>query len=495
MTGIFNCMRHYFFAFFFFSAIASQAQTKAAYNLQFKVEGWKDTTVYLGHYYSESTYLRDTTKVNSKGEFFFDGKKPLERGVYFLVMNKMKIFEFVVGQNKNFKLETTSDNYVKNMKVTGDVDNQLFFDNWRFSVARQMEAEPYTKILKDSTITDEKRKEAREQVNKIREKLTAHQREIIAKHPETTSAILFKSNVDVVVPDPPKLPNGKVDSTFQLRWYRAHFFDNFNLADDALIRMPQPVYSEKLNEYLDKLFIPQADTLIKAIDRIVAVSKKNQETYKYTIFTLMRKFQEPEIMGLDAVYVDIYDKYVATGQMDFWMNDSHKKNVKEYAERLRTSLIGKTANNLMMQDLNLQPKALHAMKNRYTILYIYDPECGHCKKETPKLVAFYEKNKAKFDIGVFAVCADSSLVKMKKYIEEMKMTGFTNVNGPRTYTKPYNELYDAVTTPSMFILDNKKKIIGKKFPTENLENFFINYEKFHPVPKGSPQPAGTKVSN
>ena len=132
------------------------------------------------------------------------------------------------------------------------------------------------------------------------------------------------------------------------------------------------------------------------------------------------------------------------------------------------------------------------MKNRYTILYIYDPECGHCKKETPKLVAFYEKNKTKFDIGVFAVCADSSLVKMKKYIQEMKMTGFTNVNGPRTYTKPYNELYDAVTTPSMFILDSKKKIIGKKVPTDNLENFFTNYEKFHPVPKPPTKPAGTK---
>jgi hypothetical protein len=52
------------------------------------------------------------------------------------------------------------------------------------------------------------------------------------------------------------------------------------------------------------------------------------------------------------------------------------------------------------------------------------------------------------------------------------------VNGPRTLTPHYSDLYDAVTTPSLFILDEKKKIIGKKIPAEKLEDFFINYEKY-----------------
>ncbi|RAW01810.1 DUF5106 domain-containing protein [Pseudochryseolinea flava] len=388
-------MYRYPLIFFLLLSVVSQAQNKLAYNIQFKVAGWKDTTVYLAHYYGESNWIRDTAHVNSKGEFNFDGKKTLDRGVYMLALNNTKIFEFVVGQNKYFKLETAADSLVQHMKVTGDVDNKLFFEHWIKSLTLQKEAAPYSKILNDSTAYRDKRKDAGERLSKIQEKLRDYQKAIIAKHPETTTAILFKSGMDVAIPAPPKLANGRTDSTFQLRWYRAHFFDNLNLADDALVRMPEPVYSKKLNEYLDKLYIPQADTLIRAIDKLVAVAKKNRETYKYFIFTLMRKFQEPEIMGLDAVYVDIYDKYVATGEMDFWMNESHKKNVKEYAERLRTSLIGKTGANLVMQDLNNQPKSLHAMKNKYTILYIYDPACSHCKKETPKLVTFLDRNKSK----------------------------------------------------------------------------------------------------
>jgi thiol-disulfide isomerase/thioredoxin len=311
---------------------------------------------------------------------------------------------------------------------------------------------------------------------------------LIDKNPKSVTAQLLKSSLSVTAPEPPKKSDGTIDSSFQVKWYRQHFFDNFDLADDALVRMPKPVYSEKIDEYLDNLFTPQPDTIAKAVDWIIARAKPNKETYKFAVFALMRKFQEPKIMGLDAVYVHIYDKYVASGEMDFWMGASHKKNVKEYAERLRKSLIGKTGPNLIMQDENLKPKAMYNIKNKYTILYIYDPDCGHCRKETPKMVAFYEKNKAKFDLEVFAVCVDSSLVKMKKYMKEMNMQ-WVNVNGMRSYVGDYKDFYDAVTTPSLFILDSRKKIIGKKIAADDLEHFFINYEKY--IKAHPPEKSGT----
>jgi hypothetical protein len=68
--------------------------------------------------------------------------------------------------------------------------------------------------------------------------------------------------------------------------------------------------------------------------------------------------------------------------------------------------------------------------------------------------------------------------KMRNYIKEMKMQWIT-VNGPRTYVGHYQDLYDSMQTPTIYILDEKKKIIGKKLPAEKLEDFFINYEKHH----------------
>jgi thiol-disulfide isomerase/thioredoxin len=451
---------------------ASMAQP--GYTFKFKIDGLRDTTIYLGHYYGESTFVKDTAQVNTKGEFSFNGKQSLRQGVYFLVLGKTRIFDFIVGSNQRFSMATRSEDYVKNMVVDGDVDNKLFFENMIYNMDRNKEAEPFIKVLQDSTATEEQKKVAREGFSKINEKVAVHQDEIISANPATLTARLFKATKPVKIPDPPKKADGSIDSTFQLRWYREHFFDHFDLSDDALIQLPRPFYQEKINEYLDKLYVPHPDSLKKGIAAIVAKAKKNQETYKYAVWVCVLKYQQHEIMGLDEVYVNLFDTYFATGEMNFWANDKLRKNLKDHADRLRKSLIGKQGANLIMQDSNFKPRSLYDIKKKYTVLYIFDPDCGHCKEETPKLVTFY--NQKKFDVEVFAVSADTSMAKMRDYIKEMNMKWIT-VNGPRTYVGHYQDLYDAQTTPSLYVLDEKKKIIGKKIPAEKLEDFLTQYER------------------
>jgi thiol-disulfide isomerase/thioredoxin len=449
---------------------------KPAYEIEIKLPNLNDTTLLLGHFYGEQTYARDTAR-SKGGVFKFDGKSKLPQGVYFVIKGSVRMFDFVVGENQYFKLEAIGQDYSTTMKVTGDIDNQLFFDNLRFNAEQGKVVEPFIKVLQDTTITDEaKKKEARDAYSKITEKVVAYQNDMIAKHPNTMTARLVKTGKRIEIPDPPKKADGSIDSTFQLRYYRAHFFDNMDLGDDAMLRLPRPIYSEKINEYLDRLFAPQADTLLKAIDGVIEKARKNQETYKYAVWTCIIKYSNPEIMGLDEVFVRMYDKYFASGQMDYWANANLKKNLKDQADRQRKSLIGQKGANLIMQDANLKPRSMYDIKNKYTILFIFDPDCGHCKTETPKLVQFYNQYKAKFDIEVFAVSADTSIAKMKEYIKDMKMPWIT-VNGPRTYTGSYHDNYDAITTPSLYILDNKKKIIAKKPPIEKLPEFFSNYEK------------------
>jgi len=469
-------MKNLFLALSIFISLTVTAQPKPAYSIQLKVQGLRDTTAYLGYYYAENTYVRDTTWVNSHGEFTFDGKQPLPQGVYFLVLDKSRIFDFVIGANQFFSLETNTTDYIKNMEVKNDLDNKLFFENMKHNGALGREAEPYIKILQDSTLKEENKKEAREAYRLVSEKALAYQGAVADQYPTTVTARLLNTTKQIQIPDPPKKADGSIDSTFQLRYYRQHFFDNFNLSDDALLRLPQPLYNKKVIEYLDKLYAPQVDTVWQAIEKIVATAKKNQETYKYMVFTLIVKYQTPEYMGLDEIFVRLYDRYFATGEMDFWANEKYKKNLKDYADNLRKSLIGKVAPNMMMQDANLKPRSMYDIKTKYTILYFYDPDCGSCKKETPVLVDFYTKNKVKFNVEVFAVNSDSSMVKMRNYIKEMNMKWVT-VNGPRTYLRSYHDSYDATTTPTLYILDDKKKIIGKKIPAAKLEDFLTNYEK------------------
>jgi len=468
------------------------AFSQSGYKINFNIKGWKDTTAYLGHFYGESTYIKDTARVNKSGEFFFDNKTTLPQGVYFLVLNKNKIFDFVVGSDQFFTLETESPDYVPKMKVIGDEDNKLFFENIAFNIERNKEAEPIIKILKDSTLKEDQKKDSRAAFTKINEKVLAYQKEQISKYPKTMTARMLKASQIVTIPDPPKLPNGKIDSTFQLRYYRQHFFDNFDLSDDALIRLPQPVYQQKVKEYLEKLFLPQPDSITKAINALVTKVKKNPETYKYLVWNCVFMYQQPEIMGLDEVFVNLYDQYFATGEMDFWVNDKTKQNLKEHADKIRSCMIGRTGANLIMQDQNLQPKSMYDIKAKYTILFIFNPDCGHCREETPKLVEFYNKDKTKYNFEVFAVSTDTSMKKLRDFIKEFK-TPWITVDGPRSYVKEhFSKLYHSDTTPTIFILDDKKKIIAKKLPVKQLGDFLDKHEKFLQTKKAGDASSGSK---
>jgi thiol-disulfide isomerase/thioredoxin len=394
------------------------------------------------------------------------------------VLGKQSVFNFIVGYDQQFTLETSSEDYNKKMTVKGDDDNRLFFENLLFEQECHKEAEPFVKVLQDSTVKKEDQKKvARESFAEISKKVLTYQRSIVEKYPKTVTARLLNMNHPVQILDPPKKADGSIDSTFQFQYYRQHYFDNFGLGDEVMLRQQKIVYWDKVEDYLDKLFIQQPDSIAKAIDNLISVARNNQTTYKYLVWKCIVNYQNPDIMGLDQVYVHLIDKYIATGEMDFWLDKKTIQNLKEHANKLRRAPIGAIAPNLVMQNERLQPKSMYDLKNKYTILYFFKPSCGHCREETPKLVSFYNNNKNKFDFDVFAVSTDTALTEMKNFIKEMK-TPWITVNGPRSYIKThFMELYYAELTPTIYIIDRQKTIIARKLGVEQLEGFFNNYEK------------------
>lgn len=451
--------------------ISVHLHAQTTYKIEMQIEGLSDTTIFLGNFFGESTYVKDTAKVNNKGEFVFEGNRELEEGMYFLVLNKTRLFDFPIGSDKFFSLKTSSPDYVANMQVEGDIDNEVYFDDIKYNIKRNAEAQPYVTILKDSTSSEEKLAGAREVLASINEKVIAHQQGIIDKYPNTVIAKVYKANKRI---DVPEAPEGVDAYDFKYRYFKDHYWDYFDLSDPVMLRLSTPIYKDKYNNYLDKLVVQHPDSIIKEVDWLIEQAKPNEETYKYAVWSAVIKYQYPDIMGLDEVYVHLFDKYFATGEMDFWANTQLKKNLKDRADQLRSSLIGKTAPNLIMLNQDLQQKSLYNITKDYTVIYFFDPDCGHCKKETPRLVDFY--NTTEFDVEVFAVSADTSITKMRNYIKDMNMNWIT-VNGPRTVTPPYHQLYDATTTPTIYVLDRDKKIIAKKLPAERLDEFLRRYEE------------------
>lgn len=472
--------------FILFLAVSSTAFCQQAYQLDFKVKGLKPGPIMLCYYLQDKPFSRDTAEVDKSGQFSFAGTKALVPGIHFLLRDSTFIIDFIVGKDQQFSIETSTSDYIGSMVINGDEDNAMFLNNRRLLAAANKSIESHLQILRDSTADPALKKDASRIYEETGKHVLAQQEKIIEIDPTSVTARLLKMHKQVSIPTPPKKADGTIDSTFQLRYYTQHYFDNFGLGDELMLRVPKVIYWDKVQVYLDKLFIQHPDTLFNRVDKLIAVAKQNKDTYKYLVWNAIVYYQNHSIMGLDQVYVKLVDKYITSGEMDYWLDKKTVSNMKDYADKLRRAPIGITGPNLIMQDAKLQPKSMYDIKSKYTVLFFFKPSCGHCREETPKLVTLYNQKKKTLNFEVFAVSTDTTMKEMKDFIRDFN-TPWITVNGPRSYLKEhFSKLYYADLTPTVYVLDEKKKIIARRIDVEQIDDFIENYEKAELRKKGLP---------
>lgn len=446
------------------------------YNLQFKITGIPNKTCKLAYYFADKQYLKDTV-VAQNGAFVFKGNEPLPGGIYILILPNNQYFEMMIDKDQDFKMETDTSGYVTNMKVTGSDDNKLFYDYLKFINPKQAKS----KEMRDE-LDSLKGKEESKEYKQLKEKLAAIDEEVknykikyMQEHPENILAKVFKTSKEVEVPEAPLLPNGKKDSTFAFKYYKAHFFDDIDFSDARLLRTP--VFYGKIRQYLDKLTVQHPDSMIIAADFLSEKARANPEVFKFIVQNITSHYEveATKIVGLDAIFVHMVNKYYKTGQAT-WVDSTVMAKITKRSNTLEPLLLGKVAPNLTLPDVyTQQPHTMHDLKGNYTIVYFWDPTCGHCKKVTPKLYEWYKENREKKGIAVYAVNTTVNQQEIFDYLKEKPMD-FVKVWDPYNTSK-FRDLYDIYKSPEMYLLDKDKKIISKHIGVEDLDPLIKMWEK------------------
>ena len=463
-----------FFIVLIFNTMFLMSSAQSGYNIIFDLEGLNDSILLLANYSGDKQFVVDTAYPEKNNRYIFKGDKELLSGMYFIAgQNKSKIFDFLISDSRNFTISGNKNQIPQSLKVKDSKENQLFFNYILFLNDKQKERAQFLEIQKKSTPGSDSLLGAANQINLVNEEVQRYINGIINSNSGSLISAFLKAMQEPEIPSTPSLPNGRPDSTFPYRYFKNHFWDNIDLSDDRLVRTP--FLHGKVEQYLTKLTHPAPDSLIKSIDEIFVQSGDNPETFKYLMWYLTIKYESSEIMGYDAIFVHLVDKYYNDDKMN-WMNPTVKENLIKKANKLKKVLIGQVAPEMILLDTLQQPVSLHKIKAEYTIIYFWDPDCSHCKKETPLLKDLYSKSKADLGLEVYAVCMDTSWVEMKKYIQK-NTTSWINVNGFYSLTPDFRELYDVNTSPVMFLLDKKKNIIAKRILTTQMEAFINQHRQ------------------
>ena len=437
------------------------------YEIKVKLSEFKNDTLLLGYYMADKQYIRDTAILDKASGFFtFKGVKNLPSGVYMLVLPpKNEFIQLMVSESEqHFTLTTKDADITKGYKIANGPENEVFFKYIGFIADKKKAAEGF-KAEKDKDST--KAEVVKKKLDGLDKEVKDYQWDIVKKYPGTTLAVLLKSTMEI---DAPSFDIKNKD-TLQLAnymYYKEHWFDNFDMASPAMLRTP--VLFQRIDYYISKLTSPHPDSISESLDRILKLVKPSKETFQYYYVHYLNEYAKNTIVGYDAVYVHLAQKYIPLGVTDSFIDKEQREKIIKDASAIEPTLIGRIGANLRMFRQDSSVINLYDVKSKYTVLYFWAPDCSHCKKSIPHVVDFYKKWKSK-GVEIFCVCNQpiGTVQSCWDSIKVRDMGNWINVVDPYELSR-YRGAYRVLTTPKVYILDEKKMIISKDIGSEQLDD-------------------------
>ena len=456
----------------FFGANILSAQEYSIYG---KIEGLEDGEVLLGYYYGDKQFVKDTVESNH-GFFHFESDEDLNKGMYFILLPDKQFFQIIINESLHFSFESSMQDIIGSMKFKGSEENQLFYNYQQFTQQKTTEAKPINEELMELEKDSKKYKKLKKELDIISKEVINFKLDYMEKYPNKFFKQLLKATERIEIPEAPILEDGSVDNKFQYNYFKSHYWDNFDLSDDRMIYTP--LFHDKMEKYILE-YTPQIpDSINHSLDVLINKVRPSKELFKYVISWSTQYFESSKIMGQDAVFVHLVFTYFVTRQVP-WVDEVQLTKIIDKAMRISPNLIGTIAPFLKIPDDKGIERDLHDLTGPYTILFFYDPDCGHCKTETPKVKEVVEKY-AEEGVKVFAVCTELDEEMWKEFIKKQEVEDWINVIDLENKSN-FRGKYNIMGTPRLYVLDKNKKIIAKQINSEALakilENEFKNLEK------------------
>ena len=152
---------------------------------------------------------------------------------------------------------------------------------------------------------------------------------------------------------------------------------------------------------------------------------------------------------------------------------SNDKELTDSLVNFKNSSLGSTAPDFAIEIKNKKDKVVKTKlrvldTSKNYLIFFWSTTCSHCLDEIPELKK-YITSKTKEDIQVVAIALDNDEYRWKEMTFEYP--DFIHVYGEGKWDNEIGNQYNVTGTPSYFVLDSDKKIIGK--PDD-----FVDFQKY-----------------
>ncbi len=460
-------MKKYFV--FLIAALTTSSAFTQGYQVTLKARGYKSGITYLTYYMGNNFNIADSAAISNNGTAVFEGPGKLPPGIYAIFFpGKTLRTEFLIGPEQVIAVSADTADLVNKTIVTGSKENILYTQYQKIAATKgkliNQERRAYmASTTPEDSLTHEKNYTAHTN------ELNAYRESVIKDQPNSMMAALLNAMKEPVYKS--SIPVTRQDSLDNYHAYKNHYWEGISFMDDRIIRTP--FFLKKLERYYREVMSPDPDSIIKDADYKLLLARSAPEMYKFLLNWLTDEYINPKYMGQDAVFVHLFDKYHSKG-LSNWLNEKQMEAISRRAYMLMANLIGEKAADLEMLNTDDKPVTLYSLAADYTVVCFWDPNCGHCKEEVPRLDSIYRASWKDHNVKIFAVLTPEKNQQVKsewiKFIQDKNITDWTHVHVTKemeeadyTAQRPgFRQLYDITLTPTIYLLDKDKRIIGKK---------------------------------
>jgi len=454
---------------FLFAVLSAGTALTQGYQVTLNAPGYKSGITYLTYYMGNNFNIADSAAIGTNGVAVFKAPVNLQPGIYAIFFpGKQLRTEFLINKEQVISVTADTADLVNKTRVTGSKENILYDQYQKFAASKgrlmQQERRAYNNATTQAdSLLHEKN------YNTYNKELNDYREGIIKNQPNSMMAALLNAMKEPAYPA--KIPVTKQDSIDNYNEYVKNYWNGITFMDDRIIRTP--FFVKKLERYYREVIAPDPETIIKDVDYKLLLARSAPEMYKFLLNWLTDNFISPRYMGQDAVFVHLFDKYHSKG-LSSWLNEKQMEAISRRAYMLMANLVGEKGAELEMLNTEDKPASLYGIDADYTIVCFWDPNCGHCREELPRLDSIYRASWKDHNVKIFAVLTPDGKQDVKpnwlNFIKEQNIGDWVHVYKPKEMEdadyaaqKPsFRQLYDITLTPVLYLLDKEKRIIGKK---------------------------------
>ncbi len=429
---------------------------KGEADISIKIKNGEPDIYYLIGTFGDQVFKVDSSSLSQEGIIRFQNPDGLPQGHYYVTMPRNSHIQLLIGENQKINISLDAFN-INNSLKSDDIENTLLYETSRAEALLAPQFDAVRAQLQHQTVGSAAHTQALQQ----QQTLTAERKAILQKvfdsHPNSLFAKFKMAGQN---------PDLRVDLDEQARIYayRHDFWANVDFSDARLLRTP--VIANKMKRYMSELTPQIPDSVTASAIQLIDKSLPFPIYFQYFANWLPINYEPTKttLMDPEMVYCRIVQKYF-TFEHAFWADSTYILGLQRRAAEMAGSLLGQIGPDVVANDVNGKTQSIGKLTQDYIIIYMFSPDCEHCREETPKLIQWYQSKKT-YSAEVFAIGVKTTDSQWRDYVKSSSMP-WINVYD-ETNRAIYGKYFVDIT-PEIYVLNPARKIIAKNIKTFQID--------------------------